>query len=133
MPLATFSAILDHAIRSERAVLDGLGPSLSSGGSGWGQSEAASRVRAECERCKKQLEAILRENVTELVMEPCQPLEPPGLEPLAAVQLEGLLARVRAQRDFLRDAARSIRLREVQRALEKLAARKDQLLSELIG
>jgi len=133
MGLATFSAILDFAIRSEEAGLaffaaraDGAPPGLAA---------PLGRLREEAERNVKAFRTILRENVTEMVMEPFEPIDesrfapaPPGDDLLAACA--GVVGR---QRDFLRAAAAAVNLREVKRAFEKIAEKKDRLIGETCG
>jgi rubrerythrin len=119
MGLASFSAILEFAIRREEAAVAAL---ASSAGSGPDRRDLLDRLHAEAEKDLGTLRTILRENVTEMVMEP---VEPEGDEALAALSM------IEKQHDFFRDAARVINLREVKRAFEKLAARKSRLAEEI--
>jgi rubrerythrin len=131
MGLASFSAILEFAIRREEAAVAAL---ASSAGSGPDRRDLLDRLHAEAEKDLGTLRTILRENVTEMVMEPVEPLDEAAYEP--AVEPEGdealaALSMIEKQHDFFRDAARVINLREVKRAFEKLAARKSRLAEEI--
>ncbi len=130
MGLNTFSAFLDFAISLEKTTLippDPKGLSTPLG-------EFFGRLEADRERNVKLLQTILRENVTELVMEPCESLSESGYSPDSGksgtppASWERLLE---CQKRFLEDAARAVNLKEVKRSFEKLAAKKDRLLAEL--
>ncbi|MBI4350273.1 MAG: hypothetical protein HY550_02435 [Elusimicrobia bacterium] len=131
MSLNTFSAFVDFAIRSESSGLDFF--ILSEAKLSGPGRDALSRFRAEAEKNVRLLRTVLRENVTELVMEPCAAVDesayaaPEALEAGDLASALGVLAR---QRDFLRDAAKCVNLREVRRTFEKLADTKDRLILE---
>lgn len=131
MSLNTFSAFVDFAIRSESSGLDFFtrsGAQLSGPG-----RDALSRFRAEAEKNVRQLRVVLRENVTELVMEPCAAVEEGTYavpEALEAGDLNFALGVLVKQRDFLRAAAQCVNLKEVKRTFEKLADAKDRLILE---
>lgn len=131
MSLNTFSTFVDFAIRSESSGLDFFirsGEKL--GGPG---RDALSRFRAEAEKNVRQLRGVLRENVTELVMEPCAAVEEGAYaapEALEAGDLNSALGVLAKQRDFLRAAAQCVNLKEVRRTFEKLADAKDRLILE---
>lgn len=131
MSLNTFSAFVDFAIRSESSGLDFFIRSEAKlSGSG---REALSRFRAEAEKNVKQLRVVLRENVTELVMEPCAAVDGSAYEvpeALEAGDLGSALGVLLKQRDFLRAAAKCVNLKEVRRTFEKLADAKDRLMLE---
>lgn len=140
MSLNTFSAFVDFAIRSESI---GLIFFIRSEGklSGRGR-DAMCRLRAEAEKNVRQLRVVLRENVTELVMEPCAGIDESGYlavsepaqadlpETSEAEDLKYSLDILAHQRDFLRAAAGAVNLREVRRTFEKMADTKDRLLLE---
>ena len=149
MSLNTFSAFVDFAIRSESS---GLEYFIRSEGELNGRGrDALRRFGAEAEKNVRQLRAVLRENVTELVMEPCAAIDEScyisACLPAGAAQagersradLPGTsqapdwkhsLAILEKQRDFLRAAAKAVNLREVRRTFEKMADTKDRLLLE---
>jgi len=132
MGLASFSAILDFAIRREEATVAYL---TSAADSRPDRRDLLVMLRGEAEKDLKTLRTILRENVTEMVMEPVEALDEATYE--AAVEQGGdaaqaALSMIEKQRDFLRDAARVINLREVKRAFEKLMARKSRLAEEIM-
>ena len=141
MSLDTFSAFLDFAIRSESSGLDFF---IRAEGklSGRGR-DAARRFKAEAEKNVRLLRAVLRENVTELVMEPCASIDENGYMPASASSGQaGLpetsetlvwkysLGILEKQRDFFRAAAKAVNLREVRRTFEKMADGKDRLILE---
>ena len=131
MGLASFSAILEFAIRREEAAVAYL---ASAAGRSPDRRDLLDRLRGEAEKDLRTLRTILRENVTEMVMEPVEALDEATYE--AAVEQGGdaaqaALSMIEKQCDFLRDAARVINLREVKRAFEKLMARKSRLADEI--
>ncbi|NLI77596.1 MAG: hypothetical protein GX442_14310 [Candidatus Riflebacteria bacterium] len=125
MSLNTFSAYLDFAIRLEESGLEHLRRYQQSGVP-W-----AGTLVAEGEKTLKTLRTILRENVTELVMEPCEPLseETYRCDPVPDDPAGGARRFLVAQRTFALDVARVINLKEVKRSFTRLADRKDQLLA----
>jgi len=133
MQLATFSAILQFAVDREMAALEAF--SKACHGSDPVKVEAAGRLKSDAEKNVKSLQAILRENITELVMEPYDAIESDGFmipddegEPLSTgVEI------LKKQQEFLRAAAMAIKMREVTRALEKIAGRRSLLLADLAG
>ena len=131
MGLASFSAILDFAIRREEATVAYL---TSAADSRPDRRDLLMMLRGEAEKDLRTLRTILRENVTEMVMEPVEALDEAAYEPAAGPGSEAMLAAlsmIEKQRDFFRDAARVINLREVKRAFEKLMARKSRLAEEI--
>ena len=130
MSLDTFSAFLDFAIRSESSGLDFF---IRTEGklSGRGR-DAVRRFKAEAEKNVRLLRAVLRENVTELVMEPCAGIDESAYLPETSQALvwKSALGILEKQRGFLRDAAKAVNLREVRRTFEKMADGKDRLILE---
>jgi len=131
MALATFSAIIDFALQGERTGLEFFAAAVRSAPET--KQAALARLQAAAEKNLKLLQAVLREQVTEMVMEPCEPvpeasyaLDVSGDDPLGIA-----LRLLEKQRDFLRHAAQAINLGEVKRALERIAERKNQLISEI--
>lgn len=131
MGLASFSAILDFAIRREEAVIAYL---ASAADSGPDRRDLLMILRGEAEKDLRTLRTILRENVTEMVMEPVEPLDEATYEPVVEPGGDAALAAlsmIEKQHDFFRDAAQVINLREVKRAFEKLMARKSRIAEEI--
>jgi len=130
MNLATFSAILEFAARCEQATAASCEKTLANATGK--DRETVDRIKADAVKNNRQLMTILRENVTELVMEPCEALIESAygaaFEPVATAA--ALRDQIKRQRDFLRDAAKVVNLREVRRSLEKLAERKNTMLEE---
>lgn len=135
MPLATFSAILGFAIQAEESAGDALSRTLASAPEAG--REALGRIQAESQRSLKTLRTILRENVTEMVMEPCEAIDEAAyaFQAVSALPgsgaLKGSLVVLEKQRDFLRRAACVVNLAEVKRSLERIADRKNQLITEI--
>ena len=131
MSLNTFSAFVDFAIRSESSGLDFF---IRAEGKLAGRgAEALGRFRTEAEKNARLLRVVLRENVTELVMEPCAAVDEAAyLAPEAAEggEWKAALDILGKQRDFLRAAAQCVNLKEVRRTFEKLADSKDRLILE---
>ena len=131
MGLASFSAILDFAIRREEATVAYL---ASAADGRPDRRDLLERLRGEAEKDLKTLRTILRENVTEMVMEPVEPLDEAAYESVVEPGGDAVLAAqsmIEKQHDFFRDAAQVINLREVKRAFEKLMARKSRLAEEI--
>jgi len=130
MGLTTFSAILDFAIRGEKTGIDFFTAAIEKAPAS--VRETLGMLKRDAEKNHRMFQTILRENVTEMVMEPYEAIE----EARYALDLSGddalmtSLRIVETQRDFLLRAAAATNLREVKRAFEKIAARKDQLLEE---
>ena len=130
MILDTFSAYLDFAIKSENSGLDFF--AAREGKSDGRDAVAMRSFKAEAEKNIRLLRDTLRENVTELVMEPCAGIDDSGYLPQITESscLACALDIVGKQRDFLRAAAKAVNLKEVRRIFEKLADKKDRLLLE---
>jgi len=136
MSLDTFSAFLDFAIRLENSGLDFF--IRTEGGLSGRERDVAQRFKAEAEKNVRLLRTVLRENVTELVMEPCAAVDESDYLYLLAPKPEtaqdpawkSSLGILEKQRDFLRDAAKAVNLREVRRTFEKMADVKDRLILE---
>ena len=136
MALASFSTIVEFALRAEES---GIGffslPAVAETA-----KDILARVRAEAEKNVKALRATLRENVTEIVMEPCETLDEtayrcdltlPGGEIAGGDVLGKSIELLEKQRDFLQRAAEAVNLAEVRRAFRKMADRKGPLISEI--
>ena len=131
MALATFSAIIDFALKAEtmaRIYFTEAGQAAPAM-----QQVPLLRFKTEAEKNVKTLQTILREQITEMVMEPCEALDEAAYA--AKIATSDPLATSRhlleQQRDFLRRAAQVINLREVKRAFDRLADRKQQLIAEI--
>ena len=131
MGLSNFSAVLSFAIQSEKDALEAFDQILKS--TTTANHECFAKLRTESEKALKTLQTILRENVTELVMEPFEELneEKYRLSSTESQPLEKARAILSGQRQFFQDAAGVVNLREVKRALTRLAEKKTALLSEI--
>ncbi|MBI4655853.1 MAG: hypothetical protein HY746_03795 [Elusimicrobia bacterium] len=130
MSLNTFSAFLDFAIRLENSGLNFFSRSMEklSGQ----EHDALCRFKDEAEKNIRLLNTVLKENVTEMVMEPCASIDEKSylMETSNVEDWKFSIAIIEKQRDFLRDAAKSVNLKEVKRTFEKLADKKDRLILE---
>jgi hypothetical protein len=133
MGLTNFSAILEFAIRAEESGLRFIEEARAKAVDP--EREVLGRCRGEAEKTLKMLREILRENVTEVVMEPCEPLDEAAYAPeIREDDASGTVRRIlERQRAFLLDAATAVNLRDVKRALERLARAKDGLLGRMAG
>ncbi len=129
MGLSTFSSLLNFAIENEKKGLNILNKLPSA------DREKLKEFIEESEKSIAKLETILRENVTEMVMEPCEPVEENDYAFEETMGDSTLLAiRIKEkQRDFLLELARVINLKEVKRAVEKLASNKNKLIEKYKG
>lgn len=131
MGLASFSAILEFAVGEESRAAAFIAPLIS--GSGAPNSELFQKIHSEFEKNRKSLQMILQENVTEMVMEPVEAIDetayaiPSGI----AADASGVAAILEKQAAFFKSASRSINLKEVKRAFDKMAERKTALIGEL--
>lgn len=123
MSLSSFSSLLNFAIKQQKDALcffdaSAKGPSAEN-------KEFFEKLRVEAEKNIKNLETILRENISEIVMEPLEELQEedyaPRIEGLDAMQTAAAI--LDKQKIFFQDAARVINLKEVKRLFEKLARR----------
>ncbi|MBI5208731.1 MAG: hypothetical protein HY927_02010 [Elusimicrobia bacterium] len=130
MSLATFSSILEFAIQREREGAAYFAASLPAAPPE--HQDALARLKAEADKSLKALQTILRENVTEMVMEPFEPIdEAEHAFDSSGAALEASLRILAGQREFLRRGAGVVNLSEVKRALERIADKKNQLISEI--
>ena len=131
MGLTSFSGYIEFAIKQEKAGLDFIENALKTANES--DIETLKKFGDEAQKSLKALQTILRENVTEMVMEPCEELDEtaylPAVEGLPPIS--GILAITEKQRDFLVDVARVTNLNEVRRALLKIADRKTSLINAL--
>jgi hypothetical protein len=131
MGLASFSAILEFAVGEESKASAFMAPLIQN--SGAPNSELFKKIHSEFEKNRKSLQMILQENVTEMVMEPCENIDEttyilaPGLKTDEA----GLAALLEKQVAFFKSASNSINLKEVKRVFDKMAERKLSLIGEL--
>lgn len=129
MGLSNFSAILDFAINEEKKGA-GFLKAAADKASG-AEKDSLAGLCSEAEKSCRALETILRENVTEMVMEPCEELDEKKYS-FDAASLSGVAGArtvIEKQRDFLKDASRVINLREVKRAFDRMAEKKNGLLA----
>lgn len=132
MKISSFSGFLEFAVKQEQQGVKFFVtvPQIMAGH----HDDLFLRLKTEAEKNIRSLQMILRENVTELVMEPCDALserkyhlkDDDELSPLK--HAEKILE---MQVEFLRDAAGVINLKEVKRAFEKMAGKKELLISEI--
>ncbi|MBF0502280.1 MAG: hypothetical protein HQM09_19220 [Candidatus Riflebacteria bacterium] len=131
MSLSTFSAYLSFAVASEQKGLEYF-VSIIASQSGV-KADFIGRLKTDAEKNIRNLQMILRENVTELVMEPCESLNEENyvFSGLSSDPVKFAMTILDKQREFCRDAAKAVNLREVKRAFEKLSEKKSQLYLEL--
>ena len=131
MTVATFSAILDFAIRGETSVIEQLQAVVTKGTSV--DREILARVRAEAEKTLQMFRTIQQEHITGTVVEPCEALEETSYQvpdhPNDPVAWAGTVLDMQIR--FLADAARVINLREVKRALDKVGKKKILLAKQV--
>jgi len=131
MGLSNFSAVLDFAINEEKKGA-GFLKTAADKASGT-EKDALTKLHSEAEKSCRALETILRENVTEMVMEPCEELDENkySFDVSALSGIAGARLLIEKQRDFLKDASKVINLSEVRRAFDRMAGKKNGLLSEI--
>ncbi len=131
MGLASFSAILEFAIAEEKKSSEFLSSLLAN--SSAPASEILNKIQADSDKNRKNLQMILQENVTEMVMEPCDPIDENSYsigETLSGKNA-ALTAMLEKQASFFKCASASINLKEVKRAFDKMAERKLSLHGEI--
>lgn len=133
MPLSSFSSLLDFAIGQQKEALSFFTSSinnLSAGG-----KENLETARNEAEKNIKNLETILRENITEMVMEPLEELNEADYSPRAegANNGQAIINMLEKQKLFFQDAARVINLKDVKRLLERMSSKTELLILEIKG
>ena len=131
MALVTFSAIVEFALKGEESGIGFFSSSLQAAPETG--KDVLARSRTEAEKNLKMFRTILRENVTEIVMEPCEALDEAAYlcDFSGGDALKKSLELLEKQRDFLRRAAGAVNLAEVKRAFQKIADRKGRLISEI--
>ena len=131
MGLASFSAILEFAVGEETKASAFIAPLIQN--SGTPNSELFKKIHSEFEKNRKSLQMILQENVTEMVMEPCENIDETAyaLAPGLKADEAGLAALLEKQVAFFKSASNSINLKEVKRVFDKMAERKLSLIGEL--
>jgi len=131
MGLASFSAILGFAIDEEKKAADFTASLLKNPDAP--DLEFLKKFNADSEKNRKNLQMILQENVTELVMEPCEAINGAdfAIDPSALEAKSAPLFILEKQIAFLKNASKVINLKEVKRAFDKIAEKKSSLISEI--
>ncbi|HOT77341.1 MAG TPA: hypothetical protein PK467_16260 [Candidatus Wallbacteria bacterium] len=131
MGLASFSAILEFAIGEEKKAADFISSII--GNSNTPNSETLKKIQSESEKNKKNLQMILQENVTEMVMEPCEEIDEKAfaLDPSILKNEKDLPGALERQAAFFKSASKSINLKEVKRSFDKMSERKISLIGEI--
>lgn len=131
MSLSSFSSLLNFAIKQQKDALTFFAASLKN--LSVEKKEHIAKLQSEAEKSIKNLETILRENVSEIVMEPFEELN----ESDYLLQFEGAdiwqisLNILEKQRKLFHDGARVINLKEVKRLFEKMEKMISSLISEI--
>lgn len=131
MKLMTFSALLQFAVDREKDFLGGL---LNLRVSAPHESpQLIERLKSMSEKNVKSFQTIMRENITELVMEPYDTIDGGCfLCPIPGTPArKDLHAALKRHNEFLREASRVITMKEVKRALDKIILKNDESLKEL--
>lgn len=131
MRLTTFSSLLNFAIEMEKIGYEKFSSFLKEPDESY--YEIISKLKLEAEKNIKTLQTILRENVTELVMEPCDAIESEDflikeVNGTVLLQIKSILQK---QIDFIKECIKVINLKEVKRLLEKLANKKEELIKTI--
>lgn len=124
MSLSTFSALITFAIENEKKGLKILNSFAEQ------ERQLVSEFIEESQKILKKLETILRENVTEMVMEPCEELDEKRfeIEKRANEPIQAAVEITEKQKAYLEEVERIINLSEVKRAIKKLIDKKTELI-----
>jgi hypothetical protein len=131
MGLASFSAILEFAIAEEKKSSEFIASLMTN--SGAPASEILDKIQSDSDKNRKNLQMILQENVTEMVMEPCEPIDENSYSIIGTLSNNdaAVAAMLEKQASFFKCASASINLKEVKRAFDKMAERKLSLHCEI--
>ena len=131
MGLASFSAILGFAIDEEKKAADFTAMLLKNPDAP--DHEFLKKFHADSEKNRKALQMILQENVTEMVMEPCEEINGANfsIDPSSLEAKSAPLFILEKHVAFLKNASKVINLKEVKRAFDKIAEKKSSLISEI--
>ncbi|HNY11445.1 MAG TPA: hypothetical protein PKK26_07655 [Candidatus Wallbacteria bacterium] len=132
MGLASFSAILEFAIDEEKKAADFTALLLKNPDAP--DHEFLKKILANSEKNRKALQMILQENVTEMVMEPCEEINGNdfSIDPASLDAKNAPVLILKKQVAFLNSASKAINLKEVKRAFNKIAEKKTLLISEIL-
>lgn len=127
MTISNFSAILNFAIKQQEEAIIFFKASQNTA-----QKELFLMLCGESEKNLKNLKTILRENIAEIVMEPCEELnESNYLLAEGADSLQSAVNILEKQKEFLLDASRVVNLKDVKRILEKMSVKIGSLILEI--
>jgi len=131
MGLASFSAILEFAIDEEKKAADFTALLLKNPDAP--DQEFFKKFLADSEKNRKTLQMILQENVTEMVMEPCEEIDGTdfSIDTASLAVKNAPLFILEKQVAYFKNASKVINLKEVKRAFDRIAERKMSLISEI--